>query len=174
MPVHAKTMTSSYSGTVSKPRHLKATALRAYSDQKKKLIEDDRIIELLPMVPKIAKKVISYLKPPLTFEDIIAAGTVGLVKAAKDYDPSHQAEFKTYAYIRIKGSILDELKRWSFLSPEMNRNISAANQQAREFKQKEHRCSSRLTLQMPTHVHCFKISYVTNKAHPKTQSNKPN
>ena len=87
------------------------------------------------MVPRIAHRVIAYLRPPLTFEDLIAAGTVGLVKAAKDYDPSQPAQFKTYAYIRIRGAILDELKKWDFVSPEMTRHISAANQAVLKFKQ---------------------------------------
>jgi RNA polymerase sigma factor for flagellar operon FliA len=115
---------------------LKVTALRAYSDQKQKTILDKRITELLPMVPRIANRAVSYLKPPLSFEDLIAAGTVGLVKAARDYDTSHQAEFKTYAYIRIKGAILDELKKWSFLSPEMARKVSALNRTAVSFRQR--------------------------------------
>lgn len=116
-------------------RKLKAAALRAYSDQNQKTVLDKRIVELLPMVSTIANRVVSYLKPPLSFQDLIAAGTVGLVKAARDYDASHQAEFKTYAYIRIKGAILDELKKWSFLSPEMTKKVSALNRTAVFFKQ---------------------------------------
>jgi RNA polymerase sigma factor for flagellar operon FliA len=91
-------------------KHLNSVALRAYSVQKKSVrgeIENEQITELLPMVHKIASQVVTYLKPPLSFEDMISAGTVGLVRAARDFDPSHQAEFKTYAYIRIKGAILD-------------------------------------------------------------------
>lgn len=115
---------------------LKATALRAYSDQKQRSVAEQRITELLPMVPRIANRVIAYLKPPLSFEDLIAAGTVGLVKAARDYDASRQAQFKTYAYIRIKGAILDEVKSWSFLSPETAKNVCAVNQAATAFRQR--------------------------------------
>ena len=75
--------------------HLKTVALRAYSGQKTKSVENERITNLLPMVHKIVHRVVAYLKPPLSFEDLVSAGTVGLVKAARDYDPVHQAEFKT-------------------------------------------------------------------------------
>ncbi len=137
MAVQAETSPSQYHATSAKgARRLKATALRAYCDQKQKTLLDERITELLPMVPRIANRVVIYLKPPLSFDDLIAAGTVGLVKAARDYDESHQAEFKTYAYIRIKGAILDELKKWSFLSPEMAKQVSAANQAAIAFRQR--------------------------------------
>jgi RNA polymerase sigma factor for flagellar operon FliA len=87
-------------------KHLKTVAMRTYSDQKRQTVEDEQIAQLLPMVQKIVQRVVTYLKPPLSFEDLVSAGTVGLVKAARDYDPSHQAEFKTYAYIRIRGAIL--------------------------------------------------------------------
>jgi RNA polymerase sigma factor for flagellar operon FliA len=106
-------------------RHLKSAAQRAYSSQKK-TIDDDQIAQYLPLVHKIAQRIASYVKPPLSYDDLVSAGTVGLVKAARDYDPSFQAEFKTYAYIRIKGAILDELRGWSFMPPNVNKQIRAA------------------------------------------------
>lgn len=109
-------------------KRLNNAAMRAYSDQKTLAMKNEQITQFLPMVHKIAHQVISYLKPPLSFEDLVSAGTVGLVKAARDFDPSHQAEFKTYAYIRIKGAILDELRGWSFVPANINKQIRHAMQ----------------------------------------------
>lgn len=103
--------------------HLKTAVKRAYTDQKKQLINSEQITQLLPMVHKIVQRVVTYLKPPLSYEDLISAGTVGLVKAARDYDPSYQAEFKTYAYIRIRGAILDELRNWSRVPANVDKQI---------------------------------------------------
>lgn len=116
--------------------HLNNVALRAYSGQKQSLragVEDAQIAEYLPLVGKIARQVVTYLKPPLSFEDMVSAGTVGLVRAARDYDPSHQAEFKTYAYIRIRGAILDELRCWSFVPANLNRRIREAQKLSRKI-----------------------------------------
>jgi RNA polymerase sigma factor for flagellar operon FliA len=85
------------------------------------------------MVHSIAQRVTTYLKPPLSFGDLVSAGTIGLVKAARDFDPSCRAEFKTYAYIRIKGAILDELRGWSFVSVNLHRQIRKAAQFSREI-----------------------------------------
>jgi RNA polymerase sigma factor for flagellar operon FliA len=115
--------------TQEQKKNLNGVALRAYSDQKEfdnSGIENERIIQYLPMVHKIVRKVIMYLKPPLSFEDMVSAGTVGLVRAARDFDPSQGAEFKTYAYIRIKGSILDELRGWSIIPSNLNKRIRDA------------------------------------------------
>lgn len=117
-------------------KHLNSVALRAYTVQKKSVrgeIENEQITELLPMVHKIASQVVTYLKPPLSFEDMISAGTVGLVRAARDFDPSRQAEFKTYAYIRIKGAILDELRGWSFIPASLRKRIRTAEQLSRKI-----------------------------------------
>lgn len=111
-------------------------ALRKYSDQKKSTtsrLDDEQIAQFLPLVHKIARRVATYLKPPLLFEDLISAGTVGLVKAAHDFDSSHQAEFKTYAYIRIKGAIIDELRRSSLLPANLNKQIRNARRLCQEI-----------------------------------------
>jgi RNA polymerase sigma factor for flagellar operon FliA len=108
--------------------HLSKAATRAYSGQKKQLLDNEQIAGFLPLVHKIVRQVVTYLKPPLSFEDLVSAGTVGLVKAAHEFDPSHHAEFKTYAYIRIKGAVLDELRGWSFVPANLNRQIQDALQ----------------------------------------------
>jgi len=110
-------------------QHLNSVALRAYTGHKKPVksgIDDEQITEFLPMVHKIVGQVVTYLRPPLSFEDMVSAGTVGLVKAARDFDPSHRAEFKTYAYIRIKGAVLDELRSWSFVPTNLSKRIRNA------------------------------------------------
>lgn len=115
--------------------HLSSVALRAYSGEKRSVksdAQDDQITEFLPLVHKIARQVVTYLKPPLSIEDMVSAGTVGLVRAARDFDPSHQAEFKTYAYIRIKGAILDELRGWSFVPANLSKRIRDAQELSRK------------------------------------------
>ncbi len=120
--------------------HLKTVALRAYSSQKKKSIGNDQIVQLLPMVAGIAKRLAQYLKPPLSLEDLVSAGTVGLIKAAKNYDPARQAEFKTYAFIRIKGAILDELRHFSLLPQNLGKRARKALLLSRQIAQQTGAC----------------------------------
>ncbi len=113
--------------------HLKAVALRTYNGHKYRRIRDEDLLRLLPMVRKIARRAVSYLRPPLSFEDLVSAGTVGLLKAARDFDASHQVEFKTYAYIRVKGAVLDELRRASVLPTGVHRQLRAARELSRKI-----------------------------------------
>lgn len=114
-------------------KHLKAVAKNTYNGQKEDVIDNEQITQFLPMVHKFVQKAVTYIKPPLSYEDLVSAGAVGLVKAARDYDPSHQAEFKTYAYIRIRGAILDELRNFSLLPANIDKQIREALQTSMEI-----------------------------------------
>lgn len=114
-------------------QHLRTCAKQAYDAQKETSINDEQITQLLPMVHRVVQRVITYIKPPLSYDDLISAGAVGLVKAAHDYDPAHQAEFKTYAYIRIRGAILDELRKFSLLPANIDKQIREATQTSLEI-----------------------------------------
>ncbi|RKY11786.1 MAG: FliA/WhiG family RNA polymerase sigma factor [Planctomycetota bacterium] len=122
--------------------HLKNSALKAYTQQTEKARRDERIVELLPMVSRIVHQVVSFLKPPLTKDDLISAGTIGLVKAARDFDPAHDASFKTYAYIRIRGAVLDELRAWSFAPATVKKQLDRAQQIAEQIVQHTGRAPS--------------------------------
>jgi RNA polymerase sigma factor for flagellar operon FliA len=122
--------------------HLKAVALRTYSGQKgsasgSSWLDEEKIVQFLPMVHKIARRVATYLKLPLSFEDLVSAGAVGLVKAARDFDPSRQTKFKTYAYIRIKGAILDELRSLSLLPANLNKQVRNAYKLCRKITEQK-------------------------------------
>jgi RNA polymerase sigma factor for flagellar operon FliA len=110
--------------------YLAGRALRAYGTQMHPRHEDERILQYLPLVQRIVSQVTSYLQPPLSREDLISAGTIGLVKAARDFDPTRDAEFKTYAYIRIRGAVIDELRGWSFAPPSVKKLIDRAHELA--------------------------------------------
>lgn len=64
-----------------------------------------------PLVQRIAYHLMARLPPSVQVDDLIQAGLIGLLDAASHYDPSQGASFETYAVIRIRGSMLDELRR---------------------------------------------------------------
>jgi RNA polymerase sigma factor FliA len=102
---------------------LKANASEAYANHSQKAREEEWIVSYLPMVRHIVNKIAGHLGRRADLDDLIAAGTLGLVKAARAFDPSKHAEFGTYAYIRIQGEVIDELRGRSFVPVESNRSI---------------------------------------------------
>ena len=64
-----------------------------------------------PMVKRIAYHLAARLPSSVMVDDLIQAGMIGLLDASKNYDSTQGASFETYASIRIRGSMLDELRR---------------------------------------------------------------
>ena len=119
MSTETKTQTSG--GTLTKA--LKAQISGAYARQSREAAEEQWILENLMMVRRMARKIASYLTKQADMEDLISAGTLGLVRAARAYDPGKDTEFKTYAYIRIRGAIIDELRAKSFVPATVHRRL---------------------------------------------------
>ncbi len=100
-----------------------AKASAAYAEQSRDVVEDQRIVEYLPLVRHVVQKVASNLPRHIDTDDLISAGTLGLVKAARRFDPSKKVDFKTYAYICVRGAVIDELRHRSFVSTNIHHQI---------------------------------------------------
>ncbi len=72
---------------------------------------DERVIQHVPLVNRIAYHLKGRLPDTVQIDDLIQAGMLGLLEAVKNYDNSQGASFDTYAGIRIRGSMLDEVRR---------------------------------------------------------------
>jgi RNA polymerase sigma factor for flagellar operon FliA len=72
---------------------------------------DDLVMEHAPLVKRIAYHLLNRLPDSIQIDDLIQAGMLGLLEAIKNYDTTQGASFDTYAGIRIRGSMLDEVRR---------------------------------------------------------------
>jgi RNA polymerase sigma factor FliA len=72
---------------------------------------DACVMRHAPLVKRIAHHLLSRLPGSVQVDDLIQAGMLGLLEAMKHYDAVHGASFETYAGIRIRGSMLDEVRR---------------------------------------------------------------
>jgi RNA polymerase sigma factor for flagellar operon FliA len=68
------------------------------------------LVEQLPQVKYIAKRIHDRLPPHVLLEDLIHAGILGLIEAMQRFDPARHVELKSYAKHRIHGAILDSLR----------------------------------------------------------------
>ena len=67
------------------------------------------------LVRSLALRIHRKLPPGVELEDLVAYGQVGLVEAARDFDPDRGNRFSTYAYYRIRGAIYDGVSKMSWL-----------------------------------------------------------
>jgi RNA polymerase sigma factor for flagellar operon FliA len=72
---------------------------------------DEMIVEHLPFVRHILGKMVTGLPASVDVENLESAGILGLVEASQQFDASRGVSFKSFAYPRIRGAIIDELRR---------------------------------------------------------------
>ena len=72
---------------------------------------EELVIDNIALVKRIAHHLAARLPATIDINDLMQAGMIGLLEAAKNFDPSRGASFDTYAGIRIRGSMLDEVRR---------------------------------------------------------------
>lgn len=97
---------------------------------------DKLIMEYAPLVKRIAYRIVSRLPDTILVEDLISIGTLGLIDAVEKYDPSKGKSFRAYAELRIKGSILDELRGYDNLSRANRRRANILGQAIQDLEHK--------------------------------------
>lgn len=78
-------------------------------------LTDEEVRTYLPLVRQVVQRILPRKPPEVATEDLISWGVVGLLDAMRKYDHEREASFPTYAQYRIRGSILDYLRRCDWL-----------------------------------------------------------
>ena len=79
------------------------------------------ILEHLPMVRFMARRIHDRLPHHMELEDLVSAGLIGLIDAASKFDWTKQVQFKSYAQFRVRGSMLDSLRLLDWSPRELRR-----------------------------------------------------
>jgi len=105
-----------------RPVERKRTAMRnagypaVLNDAAERKVEQERVLlEHLPIVRYLARRIHERLPQHVDIEDLVSAGVVGLMDAFTKFDPEKRVQFRSYAQFRIRGAILDSLRTldWS-------------------------------------------------------------
>jgi RNA polymerase sigma factor for flagellar operon FliA len=73
------------------------------------------ILDHMAMVKRVAVHLKARLPPFMELDELVQVGMVGLIEAARSFDPTKGFEFEHFALSRVRGAILDEVRRQSFL-----------------------------------------------------------
>ena len=90
--------------------------------------QEKLMIENLPIVRFIARRIHERLPQHVPIEDLYSAGVVGLLDAFSKFDPAKQVQFRSYAQFRIRGAILDNLRTLDWSPRELRRKGRAIEQ----------------------------------------------
>jgi RNA polymerase sigma factor for flagellar operon FliA len=84
---------------------------------------DELVTRYAPLVKRIAYHLKARLPATVLVDDLLQAGMIGLLEASRKYDADQGASFETYAGIRIRGAMLDELRRNDWAPKSVHRKI---------------------------------------------------
>ncbi len=100
------------------------------------------IIEHVPLLKHIVGRLFFDVPGSLDRDDLFGFGMIGLIGAADSWDSSRGIAFSTFAYPRIRGAILDELRRMDFLPRGRRERVRAVDAAIAELEQVQGRTPS--------------------------------
>ena len=102
-------------------------------------VHDELVTQYAPLVKRIAYHLKARLPATVIVDDLLQAGMVGLLEASRKYDAGRGASFETYAGIRIRGAMLDELRRNDWAPKSVHRKVRDITEAIRAIENREGR-----------------------------------
>ena len=78
-------------------------------------LREKLILEYAPLVKVVAGRLSMYLGYNVEYEDLVSYGVFGLIDAIDKFDPGKEVKFETYASLRIRGAILDQIRKMDWI-----------------------------------------------------------
>tara|TARA_R110001592_G_scaffold38315_2_gene126458 strand:- start:60 stop:767 length:708 start_codon:yes stop_codon:yes gene_type:complete len=100
---------------------------------------DDLVRNHASLVKRIAHHLLARLPASVQVDDLIQAGMIGLLEASRKYEASKGASFETYAGIRIRGSMMDEIRKGDWVPRSVHRNARRIAEAIKVIEDKEGR-----------------------------------
>ena len=86
-----------------------------YKKNRSQELREQIIIEYAPLVKLVAGRLNMYLGYNVEYEDLVSYGIFGLIDAIDKFDMTKDVKFETYASLRIRGSILDQIRKMDWI-----------------------------------------------------------
>lgn len=99
-----------------------------YAKTKDSKLKEELIIEYSPLVKYVAGRLSAYLGQHVEFEDLVSYGIFGLIDAIDKFDIEKGNKFETYASLRIRGSILDSIRKMDWVPRTMRQKQKQMDQ----------------------------------------------
>ena len=96
--------------------------------------QQELVLKHADLVKRIAYHLVSRMPPNVEVDDLIQSGMIGLLDAAKHYSANKGANFETYAGIRIRGAMLDEVRKSDWTPRSVHRNMRAMSDVIRKLE----------------------------------------
>ncbi len=99
-------------------------------------LRESLILQYTPLVKYVVRRLAIGLPAIMDYEDVLSDGTIGLIEAVERFDPSKGVKFETYAISRIRGSIIDQLRKADRLLRSARQNMRKVDQATEALREK--------------------------------------
>ena len=113
-----------------------------YNRQKEPELREKLILEYAPLVKVVAGRLSMYLGYNVEYEDLVSYGVFGLIDAIDKYDLTKEVKFETYASLRIRGAILDQIRKMDWIPRTIRQRQKQIDAAMKELEQENGRPAS--------------------------------
>jgi RNA polymerase sigma factor for flagellar operon FliA len=129
--------------TGSRPTAESAEALwRAWHERQEVAARDRLVLSYAPMVKYLACRKVRELPAHCELDDLVSCGLLALIAAVDRFDPAKGATFEQYAWTRVSGAIMDELRRQDWAPRSLRRSGRAIDRAREEWQSRTGRAPS--------------------------------
>jgi RNA polymerase sigma factor for flagellar operon FliA len=130
------------------------------ADQRERLLLDH-----LPQVRYLARRIHNRLPPQVPLEDLIHAGVIGLIDAVDKFDPGKRVQLKSYAKFRIRGAIVDSLRKMDWSPRRLRREARRIEDAHRDLKLRLGRVAAEPELALELRMSLAELQHLLGELH---------
>lgn len=105
-----------------------------YAETRSAAVREKIIIEYAPLVKVVAGRLHMYLGYNVEYDDLVSYGVFGLIDAIDKFDYSKEIKFETYASLRIRGAILDQIRKMDWIPRTIRQKQKKIDQVMKEIE----------------------------------------
>jgi RNA polymerase sigma factor for flagellar operon FliA len=106
------------------------------------VLEGELVEKYVPLVRNVVGRLAMTLPPHVDGEDLYSAGLTGLLSAVRQYNPNAGTSFETYARLRVRGAVFDELRRMDWVPRSVHTKARKVQGVMHEIEQKKGRMAT--------------------------------
>ena len=99
-------------------------------------LREKLILEYAPLVKVVAGRLSMYLGYNVEYEDLVSYGVFGLIDAIDKFDRNKEVKFETYASLRIRGAILDQIRKMDWIPRTIRQRQKQIDTAMKELEQR--------------------------------------
>lgn len=107
-----------------------------YKENQDKALKDLLIVNYIPLVKIVAGRMYNFYGSKVEFDDLLGYGILGLIDSIEKFDISKNIKFETYAQIRIKGSMIDNIRKLDWIPRSLRKKSKQVQQSMQELENK--------------------------------------